>query len=111
MLTRRGLLAGILGACVAPAIVHNPMRLLVRSDEIQLPQWFGWDIGRPGGDESAIATLERNPDGIINLVRMEIGQIDRFTIHVSPLLPPDQWLVAQPRPTPRHVKKRPSTRW
>jgi hypothetical protein len=33
-LTRRGLLAGILGACVAPAIVHNPMRIWVpREDE------------------------------------------------------------------------------
>lgn len=29
MITRRGLLAGILGACAAPAIVHNPMRIWV----------------------------------------------------------------------------------
>lgn len=28
-ITRRGLLAGILGACAAPAIVHSPMKLWV----------------------------------------------------------------------------------
>lgn len=38
------------------------------SNEIE----FGMDVGTPGGDRSAIMV-------------MEVGQVDRFTIHVSPL--------------------------
>lgn len=38
---RRGFLAGILAAGVAPAIIHNPMKIFVPKQEIVLPTQIG----------------------------------------------------------------------
>jgi hypothetical protein len=39
---RRGFLAGILAAGVAPAIVHNPMKIWVPKQDLLLNQGWSW---------------------------------------------------------------------
>lgn len=109
MITRRGLLAGILGACAAPAIVHNPMRIWVpRADE-------AWGIRYLdlNGDfqrlQDAMNEARRQMVELTACPPMIIGQIDRFTFYESPALPADTWRVVQP--VPRPAIKRPHRRW
>ena len=60
MITRRGLLAGILGAGIAPAIVHNPMRLWVPKQELASSgDWYGFMLRRGGPLGGDLISLEQ----------------------------------------------------
>ncbi len=96
-ITRRGLLAGILGACAAPAIIHNPMRLWVPSrpsegyawwnDALIAQKWqeaylassppftVGIDEGWPGGDHTAMVEWHADRLGVVSIRHFDIWPV------------------------------------
>ncbi|MNU19617.1 hypothetical protein D3C71_78480 [compost metagenome] len=56
---RRSFLAGILAAGVAPAIVHNPMKIFVPKQEIDIASFYPKELGR--GFTSSIFHIDEAP--------------------------------------------------
>lgn len=57
--------------------------MIIHPDRARDLQWIGVDHGRPEGDESAIVRGVYNSRG-----QLVIGEIDRFSVYISPNLPP-----------------------
>jgi hypothetical protein len=99
MITRRGLLAGILAAGAAPAIVRNPMRIWVPRppDEAWGFRLLQIDPNMVDLQEALIRQVRAMADqmNLANNPPMIIGQIDRVTIYVSPNLPADPGRVVR----------------
>jgi hypothetical protein len=92
MISRRGLLAGILGAAAAPAFVRAGSLMVLRplrASEIELPAWF--QVVAPDDRLLQLVDyfeLERDRlCGVPKLYRGEIGEIDAgFRFITSPIL-------------------------
>lgn len=83
MLTRRGLLAGILGSGLAPAILRSDIIMPVR--KIVVPDWHQWCGVDFGADEGVV------------ICTMEVGRLERFRIIETARMPSGKQLAVDLR--------------